>query len=158
MCRFAPSTMVAREFVVLANDGKRFSPLELQKLVFFAHGWSFPFLGELLVTDRVEAWTYGPVFPELYVVLRKYGARGVDNVPMSLRERLSNKSDLDQEEKELVNAVFKSYGEFSGRHLVKLVHEKGSPWDNTKPGSEIDSDLIKSFFAKQHAAQEEEIA
>lgn len=153
MCRFAPSTMVAREFVDIASDVRRLSPLELQKLVFFAHGWSFPLLGELLVSDRVEAWKYGPVFPELYVVLRKHEARGVDNVPMSIRERLSKKNGLDQEEKKLVNAVFKSYGKFSGRQLVKLTHEEGSPWHNTKPGSEIDSDLIKSFFAKQYDAQ-----
>ena len=147
--------MVAREFMNLArNDELHIDSIQLQKLVFLAHGWSFPFLGGLLVTDRVEAWTYGPVFPELYVVLKKHGAREVDNVSMSIRERLTRKNDLDKNEKKLVKAVFEAYGKFSAKQLIKLTQEKGGPWDNTKPGSEIDSNLIENFFARQHAEQE----
>ena len=75
MSRVVTSTLVARTFVDAAREaGKRFTPLQLQKLVFLAHGWAFPLLGRQLVDERVEAWLYGPVFPELYLALKRYRA------------------------------------------------------------------------------------
>ncbi|GHU69931.1 hypothetical protein FACS1894184_14690 [Clostridia bacterium] len=40
--------------------------LRLQKLLFFAQGWSLVIRGVPLFDDPIEAWQYGPVVPTVY--------------------------------------------------------------------------------------------
>ena len=36
------------------------SPMKLQKLIYFAHGWCLAIRREALIMESVEAWKYGP--------------------------------------------------------------------------------------------------
>ena len=54
---------VANEFIRLAKaDCKSFTPSQLMKLAYIAHGWMLALYQRPLITDRIEAWKYGPVF------------------------------------------------------------------------------------------------
>ena len=90
MRRTVTSTLVARRFVKISED-PGLTPLQLQKLAFLAHGWSYPVLGRPFICEVVEAWKYGPVYPELYDVLKRFKAEEVEYVPIGLRERLANR-------------------------------------------------------------------
>lgn len=161
MCRVVTSTLVARRFVEVAKErGEKLTPLQLQKLVFLAHGWSFPLLNRPLVGDRVEAWRYGPVFPELYVALKRYGATAVKEVPESARERVTNRVNevtLDKSEMGVIDLVYEKYGSLSGPMLIELTHQEGSPWHNTEEGSEIGYHLIRDFFIEQDRIRRKEL-
>src|SRR5271154_4906780 len=76
---------IATEFIQLANaDGKKLTPMQLQKLVYFAYGWYLAITGERLIDERVEAWQWGPVIPSLYSAFREYGSDPIDDVPGEL--------------------------------------------------------------------------
>ena len=153
MSRVVTSTLVARRFVDAAKEaGKRFTPLQLQKLVFLAHGWAFPLLGRQLVDERVEAWRYGPVFPELYVALKRYRACGVREVPESARERVTNRVNevtLNEVEGRMIDLVHEKYGSLTGPMLIELTHREASPWHSAEEGRVIGYHLIRDFFFEQ---------
>lgn len=162
MSRVVTSTLVARRFVKVAKKSeKNLTPLQLQKLAFYAHGWAFPILDRPLIHDRVEAWPYGPVFPELYVVLKKYGRDPVYDVPMGTRERVVNRVNevnLNKKEKDLINNVYGTYGKYTGEDLIDKTHVIDGPWDNTSEGHEINYHLIRDYFMEKDKIRHQRMA
>ena len=50
------STQIADEFIALASqDGRALDQLQLEKLVYIAHGWCLAATGQPLTGDRPEA-------------------------------------------------------------------------------------------------------
>ena len=119
---------VANAFLDLARrDRKSLTNMQLQKLVYIAHGYCLAKLGKPLFHNNIHAFEWGPVIPNLYKTLRQYGAGEVkayiptDQPP--IRE--------DSAEMEIINEVWQDYKEFSGLELSALTHRKGSPWSET---------------------------
>ena len=68
------SPQIAKEFIRLGKaDGVSFTQMQLQKLVYIAHGWNLAIDGEPLTHDAPQAWEYVPVHRELWQALRRYG-------------------------------------------------------------------------------------
>ncbi|MDQ6665177.1 MAG: DUF4065 domain-containing protein, partial [Acidobacteriota bacterium] len=69
---------VANYFLDCARkDGRELDPMGIQKLVFFAHGWHLALVGSPLIEQRVEAWEYGPVIPDIYHAFKEFGAGAI---------------------------------------------------------------------------------
>ena len=152
MSASVPSTVVARQFFELAKEEKKqLTSLKLIKFTYLAHGWSFVYLDHPLVDEDVEAWRYGPVFPELYHVLKIFGRDKVKRVPMSLRERFIDYPDLEDRERILIKSTYETYKNISGSQLIVLTHREGTPWSNTQKGKIIDSRLISEYYKKKEA-------
>jgi len=49
----------------------------MQKLVYFCEGWHLAVFGESLVQEQFEAWQRGPVVPDLYHSLKRFGANPI---------------------------------------------------------------------------------
>src|SRR5580704_12809669 len=49
-------------------------PLRLQKLLYYVQGWSLALRGRPAFDDEIEAWTLGPVVPEIYRQFKPVGA------------------------------------------------------------------------------------
>lgn len=143
------STRVARELLGLANEDERpITPLELIKMTYLAHGWSLGILGEPLVVENAEAWTYGPVFPELYHTLKRFRANPVAEVPESLNEQFDD-DDLTEEQLRVIRSVYNSYKKYNGVQLSQMTHRSGTPWSNVRskrPGSVIKDNIIQRHF------------
>ena len=72
------SPVIANEFIRrAASEGKSFTQMQLQKLVYIANGWNLAISGVPLTQDEPQAWDYGPVYPYLWKALRSYGREGV---------------------------------------------------------------------------------
>ncbi len=57
---------VADELLRLAKrSGISLSPMKLMKLVYIAQGWHLAIKDAVLFGNRIEAWKYGPVIPDL---------------------------------------------------------------------------------------------
>ncbi|AHM74329.1 MULTISPECIES: Panacea domain-containing protein [Yersinia] len=125
------------------NSGDLISNLKLQKLVYYAQGFSLALLGRPLFEEPIEAWMHGPVVPELY---HKYKDNGTQALPVPADVDFSKYSD---DEKELLDEVYKIYGQFSAWKLRNMTHDE-NPWKETYvegAGSrEISNDSMKRFF------------
>ena len=132
-----------------AEQGRRFTPMQIIKLVYIAHGFSLAMLHRPLIKESVEAWRYGPVIPSLYRRLKVYGSNGVESIPamfLSLRAE-----ELDPLDKQLLDGVFAKYGNLTAAQLSHLTHRRGTPWaESYSPdelGTEIDDALIRTHYA-----------
>ena len=150
--RFVASTLVARELLRnadLCTPPKPLSTLQIVELTYLAHGWSFVNLEAPLVSDDVYAWKHGPVYPELYDMIRSFGNDPVTKIPASPREQGAD-TELAEREKSFVKAVYNRYRELSGYDLMKLTGEAGTPWHATwrfsQDGVIIGNDLIRDYY------------
>lgn len=136
-----PAALVARQFWKKSRSEEfPATMLHLIKWTFLAHGWGYPVLGRKFVHDPVEAWQYGPVFPELYSLLKPFGKEPVEFVPHCFEEQKQIKGigntkirfNLEEKEEELISDIYNAYHHLSGGALINLTHRKGSPWDQFK--------------------------
>lgn len=119
-----PVLVVADAFLKLAKrKGKLLTPLQLMKLVYIAHGFYLAMREGDLFSDRIEAWKYGPVIPELYHATKQYGRS-----PIPLQSVGDDDPSLAKEDLDFVNEVYEKYGHLSGVALSSLTHKPGTPW------------------------------
>ncbi len=93
--------------------------LKLQKLLYFAQAYFLSKLGRQLFTEKIEAWEYGPVVPEVY---KKYRTNGSDPIFSE-----DDKSSLTDEDKEELKKVWDTFGGYSASRLVDIAHAH-NPW------------------------------
>ena len=68
----APYSALAIANFFLENH-KSISPMKLQKLVYFAHGWNLAISNNPLIKEPIEAWDYGPVISTIYNEFKLFG-------------------------------------------------------------------------------------
>lgn len=120
------------------SAGENVSNLTLQKLMYYAVGWSLALENKELIKDEdIQAWEHGPVFPSIY---RTYKSSNVFF------------QNSDNEASELVQLIVKHYGSmrpFGHGSLVELTH-MDKPWrDHYKSGIReivIPKEEMLSFF------------
>lgn len=139
------SHTVTNEFIRLAKaDERSLTPLQLIKLTYIAHGWMLALYQRPLIIDRVEAWKYGPIIPDLYQLMKRYGADFVtDNLP-------GGNEVLSDEERDIIQQVYRVYGHLNGIQLSQLTHQPGTPWHQTwnvgDQNDVISNDLIAEHY------------
>lgn len=129
--------------------------MKLQKLVYFAHGWYLALTGEPLIAEKMEAWQYGPVIPQLYRQLKAYGDRAVTEAIAEPRMFNSASLDLPMNDgaltaRQVIARVWTLYGVFTAVRLSNATHLPGSPWfqayDENCRSTVISNDTIRSYF------------
>lgn len=136
---------VADYFMSCCEDesGDLISNLKLQKLVYYAQGFSLALLDRPLFGEPIEAWMHGPVVPALYRKYREYGNQALP-VPVDVDfERFTD------DERNLLDEVYNVYGQFSAWKLRNMTHDDG-PWKQTyvdgAPSEVIQPEAMKRFF------------
>ena len=123
-------------------DERHPSVMELIKLTYIAHGWHLEMYNEPLFTNRIEAWQYGPVIPDVYHAFRSQGihvSRQAPGVQVIVDERAIG----------LLEQVYNLYGNYTAFQLSDLTHITGGPWDVTmKIGGQFA--LIPDSVIKHH--------
>jgi uncharacterized phage-associated protein len=137
---------VANAFLELARrSGKSLTNMQLQKLVYIAHGYSLAKLRQPLFHNNIHAFEWGPVIPNLYKTLRQYGAGEVKDYILTNESPISE----DSAEMEIIREVWQDYGEFSGLELSALTHRTGTPWSETWRTNQfgvISDELIAEYY------------
>ncbi len=127
------------------EDGGLYTPLQIIKLVYLSHGWMLGLYGKPLVAQEVEAWRYGPVIPDVYHNLKKYGSSSVEETILQ-----GQKVNFNDFESNLVDQVNQIYGSYSGIKLSQLTHTPNSPWDQiitkNRINAIIPNDLIEKYY------------
>lgn len=118
--------------------------MSVLKLVYIAHGWHLESSGTQLVRNRIEAWKYGPVIPDVYNAFRPTGL-------YSLRPIRSYDVDkFSGDDERLLEEVWKIYGHLPAMRLSEITHEREGPWETATMVAgyygEIPDELIKRYY------------
>lgn len=151
---------IANYFLAKAwSEGETITPLKLQKLVYFAHGWFMALENRPLIKEPVMAWRYGPVIPPLYFEFRRFENNPItslatepdanfDFVPVLLTP------ELRDEVSPVLDRVWDVYGKYSASQLSQMTHHKDTPWSEVRDESVtrgtgerlIPNDQIREYF------------
>ena len=119
------------------------SAKKLLKLVYYCQAWSLAVEDRSMFRERVEAWMYGPVVPDLYQVHPRGIASTVDGDP----------TRLDARDGRIIERVLLYYGHLNGNRLGELSHGE-APWkdargglpDNKPSSKEITCEAMRDFY------------
>ena len=133
--------------IILQTDiekGDIISNLKLQKLLYYMQGYHLAFFDERLFEDKLEAWMYGPVVPDVYHRFKDNGSFGI-----SLDTATYKEIELTPEEEDMFAQVMREYGKFSAIRLMEMTHDE-TPWKEGFESVErvINIDTMKTFFTK----------
>ncbi len=160
---------IANDFLSRARgDGVSLSPMKLQKLVSFAHGWWLALTGRPLIHEQVEAWAFGPVIPSLHRAFRRFGNGPIsetaslpttmESVDRSETDRTVLPVGFRPEESEslrlFLDRVWEIYGKYSAIRLANATHQPGTPWHQVyceyggdiPKGTDIPTASIREYF------------
>lgn len=136
--------VIARWFLQKSDtekDNSYITNMKLQKLLYYAQGAFLSLKGTPLFKEKVQAWQYGPVVPEVYNQYKSYSSNEID------RYAPLESGEIEQADELLLNCIYGLYGGYTAIELSQQTHRE-TPWKQTKQFSEIDNELIKDFFAK----------
>ena len=145
------SLVVADRILELAKAGRpmnALSPMQLLKLVYIAHGWMLALYSRPLICDEIEAWRYGPVIPELYHEIKRFGSRPVVG-PLN-----KSPTSIDKAADDIVRQVYDGYGHYTAAQLSELTHQSGTPWATTRAAGygwrdTISNSLIEEYYRRK---------
>lgn len=131
------------------DEGSSITHLKLQKLCYYAQAWHLAFENRPLMKDtEFQAWVHGPVNADLYNLYKGYQWQSIDPVIEF------DRSNFSDENLELLEEVWRTYGKYDGRYLEELTHQE-EPWIEAREGftpSErcevvISDDTMKRFYS-----------
>ena len=109
---------------ILKQEGEM-STWKLQKLCYYSQAWSLAWTERELFPEDFEAWSNGPVCPELF---REHkGLFMVSDIAKGTPEALT------EDEKDTVNVVLRDYGRMSPYELRELSHSE-EPYKRARAG------------------------
>lgn len=117
-------------------------PLKLQKLLYFAQGFSFAFNDAALFEDDIEVWVHGPVVRSVYQEYKDYGFNPID-INYELPE-------LDENVLMILNYVKDNFSKFDSKFLEEMTHHQ-EPWMVSREGLDPDERSDK-MISKQAIA------
>lgn len=120
--------------------------LKLQKLVYYAQGWSLAWDGAPLFRERIEAWRAGPVVRDLWA------AQNHDH------PRTGDPARLTEPERATLDEVLRFYGARDGAWLSELSHRE-DPWIEARGAlpsgaasqNPVTLESLQKYFAPQAA-------
>ena len=131
---------IAKTFTTFVHPeyGDFLSNLKIQKLLYYAQGFSLVLHNTPLFEEKIVAWQYGPVVEEVYQELKGYNG----SIPPFDEQ---DNSYLTDGEMELLKEVYDVYGQFSATKLVEMTHDE-MPWKTTAIRKEISHQKLNRHF------------
>ncbi|KIL45726.1 Panacea domain-containing protein [Jeotgalibacillus soli] len=133
------------------NTKESISNLKLQKLLYYVQGFHLAFYNDRLFEDDIQAWSHGPVVPDVYREFKGNSYRDIQPSP------LIKESDLDRRKEDLIREVWEVFKGFDGKELEKMSHEE-TPWKNARGDlpeyassmETIPIENIRDFFREEY--------
>lgn len=125
------------------QKGYSISNLKLQKILYFVQAEFLVATGEACFSEKIEAWDFGPVVPEVY---REYKIFGSSNIP-SFNTKSSIK--LKSTTKKLIDGIINECAKYTASQLVEITHNQ-TPWKEayrSGKNATITKKSIKEYFS-----------
>lgn len=134
---------VARYIIARCNlKWQTISNLKLQKILYFVQAEFLVSQNQPCFCERIEAWDFGPVVPEVYRYYKVYGSASIPSVDNE------NYCPFNTADKNLADGIIDTCAKYSASTLVEITHRQ-SPWLTAyhRHGSAvISNESIQSFF------------
>ena len=145
---------IAKWFIAWADDEDAdLSNLKLQKLLYYAQGWHIALTGRQLFTEDLQAWSHGPVVPQVYRAFRDFGTADIRlaNIGVADSDEFSW-DQIEPETGEFLVRVWNTYGGYGAWALRNMTHDE-APWRDHFHADERNvvipsEDLAKYFTAR----------
>ena len=124
------------------SQSRSISNLKLQKLLYFVQANFFRRLGIPCFSDKIEAWSFGPVVVNVYHAYKYYGGLDITKLKDDVIV------DISQEHKKIINEVLEKFSDTPVYELVDITHHQ-TPWIYAKRNpfdNEITNTSIQQFF------------
>lgn len=135
---------VAKYVIAYENsEGRKISNLRLQKLLYFTQAMFLSQKGSPCFDDDIEAWTYGPVIPNVY---HKYKIFGALDIPFP--NNPDNEGVTFQKNKPFINSVLDQCARYDTPSLIEITHQQ-SIWKkayHSNLSNIIDKEVIRKFY------------
>ena len=135
------------DYLLYKRSG-RLTPMQVIKLVYFAHGWTLKITnGKPLIDEPVEAWRWGPVIRSVYDAHKHHGNSFIGGVKKKAIKV------IDERYHPILDRVLEVYGHKSGLELSAQTHLDDTPWHKVYVeqgknwgSAHIPNELIKEYF------------
>lgn len=107
------------------DAGDSITHLKLQKLLYYAQAWCMVLSGKSLFEDDFEAWSHGPVLPNIYNGYKRYGFEALPSCECG--------NNIQEDVEGILAEVQRVYGEKSAKYLGELTHHE-APWIEARNG------------------------
>lgn len=138
---------IAEYFLLLAKEQEDpITPMKMQKLIYFAHGWNLAIRNAPLIDEPVGAWPYGPVIRSIYDEYKLHGRNAIPFVENGRTELLA-----DTETVTLLNKVWDVYRRYTAYQLSNMTHEHDTPWQKAIDAGcqTISNEAIRQYFVNR---------
>lgn len=133
------------------------SNFKLQKLLYFAQGFSLALVNKPLFEEEIEPWDFGPVVPEAYREYKRFGANEIPVIDSYYdidfdSDTFLNLVGFDENifsevQKMIMDIVVNHFGIFTANDLVRITQSQ-SIWENSyKADKKMSKNQIRDFFA-----------
>ena len=95
--------------------GEYVTNMKLQKLLYFAQGFSYAINGKPLFDENIKAWPHGPVVPVIYHTYKVLHANPIMDV---------EPVEIDDDTAALLEFVFRKFGKYSASELRNISHSQ----------------------------------
>jgi uncharacterized phage-associated protein len=131
-----------------ARRGISLSPMQLQKDLYYAQGYSLGMSGEKLFDESIMAWEHGPVVPEVYRYFKDYGGDKISHI---------KETTIPDEVSGIIDVIVSEKGQMSAAALRNATHGE-MPYSTTPINHEISLQKLEAFFVDIFWAADEEDA
>jgi len=111
----------------ILNECGSMSTWKLQKLCYYSQAWSLAWTGKPIFPEDFEAWSNGPVCPDLFNVHKGLFTVSLPDIPAACE----SKSGLNHDQVETIDNVLGEYGEMEPYELREQTHME-KPWKDAR--------------------------
>ncbi|XCI75412.1 MAG: type II toxin-antitoxin system antitoxin SocA domain-containing protein [Flavobacteriales bacterium] len=158
------STLIASCFIRWAlEESKPITPVMVQKLIYFAHGFYLAFITKPLIFEVIYVGKHGPIIDPVY-----HNYKIFENHPIVLKDQSFSvldeydishiKSVIAHVDWVFLESIWNIFKKYSEVELSSLGCASGSPWDITIQNNQgmisknlpIDNELIRNHFTEEY--------
>lgn len=133
-------------YVIEYSIQKNFSisNLKLQKVLYFIQAQFLVNQNRPCFKERIEAWSFGPVVPQVYYEYKFFGSADINYLTNKVQETTSS------EDEKLIKSIVDECSDYSASQLVRITHNQ-APWKDAfvlYQNNVISSESIKKYFSE----------
>ncbi len=128
---FSVSEKMLRVIAYVFKKLEEVTPLMLHKLLYSIQGVYSALYGKPIFEEDCRAWVHGPVYPEVYELLRDFKYNPIDDARFALLE--GTVDALTGEEKKVIDLVVNTFGMYGGKVLERITQNE-EPWKEARKG------------------------